>query len=214
MMGACSRGSFWRLFLVVGGFFAIACVAHGAATGTGLSVCTDPEGDPRWNAVGNGCSEIALPWPDHATSASVVVSNLLTGASRTVAFTDMSEALTLDVPTEAKTEAVYSLTATFAFSSNRKEVRKTTCVAVRGMNGSACRYVVGEPNAMTWRAASKSLVLPTYAATDVVTREGVELPPYGFWRGLARLPLEDTVVALNATERTLTRVGGTVLIFR
>jgi len=207
-------GSFRRFCLVVGGCFAIACVVHGAEVGSGLSICTDPEGDPRWNTFGSGRSEIALPWPDHATSASVVVSNLMTGASWTVVFTDMSEVLTLEVPMEAKAEAVYSLTATFAFDSNKKEIRTTTCVAARGMNGSACRYVAGEPAALAWRAAAKSLVLPTYAATDVVTREGVELLSCGFWRGMARLPLGDTVVTLNANERTLTRFGRTVLFFR
>lgn len=181
---------------------------------SGLSLYADPEGDPRWNIIGNGCAVVELPWPEHAVSASVVVSNLLTGRSQTIECADRLSSIPFTVPADASEESVYRLTATFSFESHKRATVESVCVAVRGMNSDHVSFVATESNAPIWRKTAKTAVLPTYASTDIVTRDGEELPAYGFWRGLTRIPQGDTCVALGACDRTLTYQAGFMLIFR
>lgn len=203
-----------RLCLIAGVFVSLVSTACGEPLSSGIALCADPDGDPRWNAFGQDCATVGLDWPDDAVSAEVVVSNLLTGAARSVVCADRSAAVQLDVLTESKRETVYRLTAAFSFANNRRDWRTTDCVAVRGFNGSALRFIADEPGTAAWQDAPRSFVVPTYAVTDVVTRDGETLPSFGLWRGMASVPLGDTQMALNGSVRTLSRNKGMQLILR
>lgn len=216
------RTNVWRFVTAIVASFVLAGgVRAEAVSPSGVALCVDAGANPAWNAVPRDSASVPLFWPDHAVSATVAVSNLVTDAVSTLTVADTSVTqVEIAVPSEKNEETICHLTVTFSLSNRTRETMEADVVAATGLGGAGTRFRPAGPSSPGWgNTFDASAVLPAYSAADDVTFGGAACAPYGMWRLAA--PLSSgvgTETALVADGRsylaTLKRIlRGTIVIF-
>ncbi len=196
-------------------------------------ICINPERSVHWQTLATNEVDLTWTWPDGATSARLVISNMASTVVLDETFT-LAKSNTLwhvfdgDIPAD---EDVYRLTLTFSDGTTQQ----TALALLKGAFGSCA--VDADSVSRTWRKVSRNVVIPydanwtnasecassaqlTVSNEVTATAQSMRLPPtgyygwslYGWGYGEFALELDFMGATTNTWTALLNRYpGGTVV---